>query len=103
MLARQFVERHRPPARIRYQVDLSCRVNGQSVEIFETRPAPDTRETRLEQAVAKATFVKKSGTWKMYWQRADLKWHRYEPSPEVESLEEALRIVGDDAYACFFG
>jgi hypothetical protein len=53
--------------------------------------------------VIKATFVKRSGTWKMYWKRADLKWHRYEPEPEVETLEEVLAIAERDEYGCFFG
>lgn len=43
--------------------------------------------------MAKATYVKKSGIWKVFWMRADLKWHRYEPVPEVSTLDEFLRIV----------
>src|ERR1022692_3564693 len=34
----QFIEKRRPPPRIRSQVDLAFRINGQSVEIFEVRP-----------------------------------------------------------------
>ena len=103
MVARRFVERLRPPAHRRNQLDLSCRVIGQSVEIFEIRPLPNEPGSKLEEAVAKATYVKSTGKWKMYWQRADLRWHRYDPSPEVDSLEEVLQIVGSDKYACFFG
>ncbi len=35
--------------------------------------------------------------------RADLKWHRYEPVPEVNSLDEFLKIIEEDAYSCFYG
>jgi hypothetical protein len=37
------------------------------------------------------------------WQRADLKWHSYQPSPEVASVEEFLDVVQHDEYGCFFG
>ena len=30
--------------------------------------------------------------------RADLKWHRYEPAPEVNRIEKFLEIVGEDKY-----
>lgn len=35
--------------------------------------------------------------------RQDLKWHSYDPEPEVTSLEEFLQIVEEDAHACFHG
>ena len=103
MVARQFVERRRPPAHLRGKIDLSCRVRGQSVEIFHIRPLGNHPEGQVEEAVAKARYVKAHGIWKLYWLRADLRWHRYDPSPEANSLEEVLQIVGDDEYGCFFG
>jgi hypothetical protein len=98
-----FIEKHRPPPHIRAQLDLGYRVSGQSVEIFEIRPRWDNPGEKIEGSVAKATFTKNQGIWKIYWQRADLKWHRYEPFPEAVSLEEFLMVVEKDAYACFFG
>ena len=53
--------------------------------------------------MAKATYVKKQNVWKVYWQRADLKWHRYDPDPEVPSLQAFLDLVDRDEHACFFG
>jgi len=41
--------------------------------------------------------------WKIYWKRADLKWHRYDPHPEAATLAEALHIIDEDACCCFFG
>ena len=35
--------------------------------------------------------------------RADLKWHRYEPLPEVDAIEDFLLTVEEDDHACFFG
>jgi hypothetical protein len=38
-----------------------------------------------------------------FWQRRDLKWHSYEPKPEVKSVDEFALLVSEDPYACFFG
>ena len=100
-LADAFVERRRPPAHVRNELDLGYRVSGQSVELFEIRPLWNDPSDRIEEPVAKATYVKKTHTWKVYWQRSDLKWHRYDPDPEVATLEEFLRVVDEDAFAAF--
>jgi hypothetical protein len=35
--------------------------------------------------------------------RRDLKWHGYEPMPEVKSVDAFFKLVAEDANACFFG
>ena len=99
-----FMQRRRPPLHIRPKLDLGFRVSGQSVEIFEIRPAwrgpPDEKH---ESPMAKATYVRARGVWRVFWQRRDLKWHSYEPRPEVKSIDEFASLVSEDALACFFG
>ena len=102
-LASQYIDTHRPPAHIRSQLDIGYRISGQSLEFFEIRPRWDKPEEILEHDFAKATFVKKTRSWKIYWLRQDLKWHSYDPVPEVASLEEFLSTVSEDALACFRG
>jgi hypothetical protein len=99
----QFVEKHRPPAHLRNQVDLAFRIEGQSVIIFEIRELWNQRDKKIESPIAKATYIKKTNSWKFYWQRADLKWHRYEPTSEVKTIEEFLAVVENDEYGCFWG
>lgn len=98
-----FMKAHRPPAHIRSKLDLGYRISNQSVEIFEIRPQWNDPTQIREHAVAKATFVKTQNFWKIFWQRADLKWHGYDPAPTVKTLKEFLNIVGEDTHACFFG
>jgi hypothetical protein len=98
-----FVEKRRPPPHIRDELDLGFRVKSQNVEIFEIRPLWRHPGEKIEQSVAKATYVKTQKVWKVYWQRADLKWHLYDPDPEVKTLQEFLGLVDRDEYACFFG
>jgi hypothetical protein len=33
----------------------------------------------------------------VFWQRRGLKWHSYDPTPEVKSVEEFASLVGEDA------
>lgn len=99
----QFLEHRRPPAHIRDQLDIGYRITGQSVEIFEIRPDWQDKSRKRETPVAKVTFVRTQNRWKVYWMRQDLKWHGYEPTPEVHSLEAFLNVVDRDEYGCFFG
>ena len=98
-----FMARRRPPPEIRAKIDLGYRIANHSVELFETRPAWDNPALTHESPVAKATFVRSKNHWKIYWKRQDLKWHGYQPSLEVKTLDDFLRVVEMDEYGCFFG
>ena len=98
-----FLAKRRPPPHIRPQVDLGYRLIEQSVEIFEVRPQWDNPSIIREHPFAKATYVRTQNLWKVFWQRADLKWHGYEPASTVKSIEEFLSAVDADPYGCFFG
>jgi hypothetical protein len=102
-LASDYTEANRPPAHIRDQLDLGFRVSDQSLELFEIRPRYNDPSTKIEESVAKTTYVKKTRSWKIYWKRADLKWHGYDPVPEVSTLEEFFEIVEEDQNGCFKG
>ena len=99
-----FIGKHRPSPHIRAKLDLAFRIKRQSVEIFEVRPrwrgAPGEI---MEHPVAKATYVKTQELWRVFWMRADLKWHAYPPAPQVGSIEKFLALVAEDKHACFFG
>ena len=99
----RFLERRRPPPSIRAKLDIAFRVQGQSIEIFTVRPHWQDNNRIVETSVAKATYNRKKKIWKVFWQRADLKWHSYQPHPEVRTIEDFLAIVDEDQYCCFFG
>jgi len=99
-----FVEAQRPLPHIRSKLDLGFRISGQSVEIFEVRPRwRGTPGEIMEHPVAKATYVKTCAFWRVFWMRADLKWHTYPAAPYVPSIEKFLALVREDQHACFFG
>ncbi len=99
-----FIDKHRPPPHIRPELDLAFRISGQSVEIFEIRPRWKGEPGEImEHPVAKATYIKTQELWRVYWMRADLKWHGYPPTPQVGSIEKFLALVAEDKHVCFFG
>ncbi|HYP68298.1 MAG TPA: DUF3024 domain-containing protein [Thiobacillaceae bacterium] len=56
----------------------------------------------MESPVAKATYVKTQGMWKVYWMRADLKWHGYAPAPKVQTVDAFSRPGGARQTCVFF-
>ncbi len=99
----RFVETHRPPENIRHQLDIGFRIENQSVLFFEIRPRWDKPDEKMESPVAKATYGKTERVWKVYWMRSDLKWHRYDPDPQVSHLSDFLKLVDEDKNGCFWG
>jgi hypothetical protein len=99
----EFLSRRRPPPHIRPELDIGYRLIDQSVEIFEIRPQWDDRSIIHEYPFAKATYVRTRNLWKVFWKRADLKWHGYEPALTVKSINDFLAVVDADPYGCFFG
>ena len=98
-----FLVVHRPPVELRAQVDISYRIDGQSIEIFELRPVWNDPTKITECSIAKATYVKSKNEWKIYWMKSDFKWHSYEPVPLVKELSSFTEIVAADEYSCFWG
>jgi hypothetical protein len=99
-----FMQVRRPPPPIRPKLDIGFRVTGQSVEIFEIRPPRRGPPGEKHEApFGKATYIRTRGVWRVFWQRRDLKWHSYEPKPEVNSVVEFACLVNKDSHACFFG
>ena len=92
----KFMEARRPPVHIRDQLDFGYRIENQSVLLFEIRPDWQDKSKKMESSIAKATYVKRHSHWKVYWERADLKWHSYEPHPVADSLSEFLSVVAED-------
>jgi hypothetical protein len=93
----------RPPEEIRNKVDINYKIEQQSIIIFEIRPVWNNPKEKTEYNIAKATFVKKDNTWKIFWFMSDMKWHNYKPNPKVENLKEFVKTIEEDKHGCFWG
>lgn len=98
-----YLARIRPPENIREKLDLGYRIDNQSVILYEIRPVFKNPTKKREYDYAKATYVRASKIWRIYWMRSALKWYPYEPTPETRNLKEFVNLVEEDAHHCFKG
>ena len=98
-----YLDSCRPPVEIRNELDFGFRIQDQSIEIFEIRPKWNDPSEKIESSVVKAKYYKSRNEWKVYWMKSDLKWHSYEPVPEVKTLEVLFEVLEADTYGCFWG
>ena len=82
---------------------LEYRIKAQDVILLEVRPRWDGAPGEMETPVAKLKYVRTKGSWRLLWQRRDLKWHFYEPFPESTDLARLVQEIDEDPYCCFFG
>jgi hypothetical protein len=95
--------KRRPSLHLRGKVREGQRIKGYEIELFLVRPHFRDPTHWIETPIAKTRYVKSRKVWRVFWQRADLKWHRYAPRPEVKSLTAFLKLVDEDAHCCFWG
>ena len=98
-----YIEKKRPPEHLRKELDISYKIEGQSIMIFEIRPIYMRPEEFQECNIAKTTYVKTQEAWKIFWMRANLKWVIYEPRPSVKTFKEVVEIIDKDECGCFWG
>ena len=97
-----FCQRHTWPE-LADQLRFVYEIHGQSVVIAEERPDWRDPTKRMRNPVAKLHFVRATGLWTLYWMRADLRWHRYQPAAPSRDLATLVGVVDRDEYCAFFG
>jgi len=103
VIADSFWSRRRPPLHLRNQVREGQRFTDQAIELFIVRPAFERPGEHTEESIAKVQHVRTRQVWRIFWKRADGRWHGYKPCAEAPSLADALRVIDQDANGCFFG
>ena len=98
-----FLINSRPPEEIRDQLDLSYKIENQSIIVFEIRPKWDNPKEKIECKIAKATYIQKDTAWAVFWFMSDMKWHSYKPYPKVKNLKEFIKVIQEDKHGCFWG
>lgn len=97
------LQKRRPREELRHQVDLAYKIDNQSVLIFQVRSRWDNPKEFFESPVAKATWVRTKNHWKVFWHRADFKWHGYKQVPMVKTIYDFVELVDQDKFCCFWG
>jgi hypothetical protein len=99
----QFLEKRRPPLHIRDKLDLRVDITGGVVVVFEVRPSFQDKSKIRDIPVAKAKWVGTRNTWRLFWMRADMKWHSYPPLPEAQDIGTLFAEIDRDPHGCFWG
>jgi hypothetical protein len=95
--------RKRSPAHLRDKLRLESSVKGHEVVLVEQRPKWDDSNEWIESPVAKLKFIRSANKWRLYWQRADLKWHEYPGQSSSDRIGDLVQEIDADPLACFFG
>jgi hypothetical protein len=93
----------RSPAEHFDELRLAYDIEGHSVTVFEERPDWRGSGEIMRTPVAKFRFYRSRDEWSLYWMRADMKWHLYEPAAPSRTLSRLMGHVDRDTYCCFFG
>ena len=103
VLEDSFWSRRRPPLHLRDKVREGQRFTDQAIELFIVRPAFNRPGEHTEEFIAKVLYDRSQAVWRIFWKRADGKWHGYQPCPKAKSLADALHVIDEDVHHCFFG
>lgn len=97
------VDRRQPPPELRDQLRYELEIDGHRVRVWEVRPGWHDPTTTTRTGVAQFTYTRTRDEWKLYWMRADEKWHALDPPNNTGRLEALVRVVADDRYGAFWG
>ncbi len=93
----------RTPAHLKDKLRFEYEIDKQSVIIYEIRPMWDNPDEFTKSPTAKLTYVISRKIWNLYWQRANMKWKKYEPKESAKNLKDLVQEIDNDIYGCFFG
>ena len=93
----------RSPESIRNQLRYEHTIENHDVIIYEVRPRWDKPDEHTRMPCAKLTFVRTQNVWKLFWHRADMKWHAYGPLKSSRDLADLIAEIDRDPNGCFFG
>jgi Protein of unknown function (DUF3024) len=96
--------RSRSPPGHADELRFACDIDGHAVSIMEERPPWDGSPGEwTRHGVARFRYFRSRNEWQLYWMRADLRWHVYEPAAPTNDLARLVRLVEEDKYCAFFG
>jgi len=93
----------RIPAHVRDRVRLSFKFRGNSVTLFEQRPAFHKPGEWVDINVAQFRYDPESKKWTLYWRDRNSRWHKYDQLVPNEDFDVLLHEVERDPTGIFWG
>jgi hypothetical protein len=93
----------RVPVQIRSELEVRFRFDGNSVVLYERRPAWRRPGEWVEPVVAKFRYFVGRKEWVLYWRDRNQRWRRYDLIKPSPLFEELLSEVDSDPTGIFWG
>ncbi len=93
----------RCPEYIRDKVRLDYKIDNRDVIIIEIRPRWNNPDEIIETPIAKIKYILSQKIWELYWQRANMKWVKYDQKKSSKSLSELVQEIDSDPFGIFWG
>jgi hypothetical protein len=94
----------RVPAHVLDKLNLSNKIRGNNVTIFENRAPwhPDMKEW-TSMAIAQLRYDEKTGKWTLYCADRNDRWHEYYDMEPTKDIGKILAEIDEDPTGIFFG
>ena len=92
------------PAHVLDQVNVSYKIRGNTVTIFENR-APWRHEWKewTSMPVAQIRYDNNTGKWTLYYADRNDKWHDYIGKNPTKNIDKILQEIDEDPTGIFWG
>ncbi len=91
------------PLHVRDKVRLNYRFRGNSVTLFEERPAFNIPDKWVDISVAQFRYEPLKKLWTLYCADRNSRWHKYYEVDPAKSLQTLLDEVEEDPTGIFWG
>jgi len=94
----------RVPAHVLDKVNLSYKISGNSITIFENR-APWHKDMKewTSMPIAQIRYNEKTGEWTLYCADRNNRWHKYEGLLPTKNIDQILAEIDRDPTGIFWG
>jgi hypothetical protein len=97
-----YIEQKIPP-HVRDKVRLSYRFRGNTITLFENRPAFRTPDRWTDSAIAQFRYDPGGNRWTLYCADRNSRWHKYDDLEPNEEFDVLLQEVDEDPTGIFWG
>jgi len=93
----------RVPAHLHDQIRLDFQFRGDSVTLYEERPAYFNPRQWVKTVVAQFRYSSSSNTWTLYCADRNSRWHKYMDTEATPDFHSLLDEINEDPTGIFWG
>lgn len=94
----------RVPPHVLDKVNLSYKIRGDSVTIFENRaPWHESMKELTSMAITQIRFNEKTGKWTLFCADRNDRWHEYYDIEPTKNIDKILKEIDKDPTGIFWG